>query len=80
MQLYISPQVIRPSYRLGKLQVEQVYLVDPYDRKWVITMNNGDQYLTIRGLSLAHAGVMRGRETTEWAGILFGRSEKEPKV
>ena len=58
-----------PSYRLSK----PIDTKSPYDTRWVITLNNGTQFLTVKTLSIARAGVMRGRGTIVWVVIPYYR-------
>lgn len=46
------------------------------NRRWVITMNDGRQYLTVKTLSYAAAANMRGRGTIAWSVIPYERRDQ----
>ncbi|KAF8963675.1 hypothetical protein BDZ97DRAFT_988602 [Flammula alnicola] len=69
IKLYLSPGIVIPSYRLDSDR--EAYSTNPYDTKWVIKFSNGKEYLTVKTLSIARAGIMRGRGTLTWVVVPY---------
>ncbi len=79
MKIYVQPNEVVESYRLTSETALDVFATDSYKKRWVITLNDGTQYLTVKVMSVARARVMRGRATLVWAVVRFidGQPGKE---
>lgn len=51
--------------------------VAPYDRRWVITMNDQKEYVTIKTQSCVQVEIMRGRGTIVWLVVPYGEGSQE---
>ncbi|KAF9031202.1 hypothetical protein BDZ89DRAFT_1111886 [Hymenopellis radicata] len=71
MKIYVQPNEVVESYRLTSETALDVFATDSYKKRWVITLNDGTQYLTVKVMSVARARVMRGRATLVWAVVRF---------
>ncbi|KAF8882639.1 hypothetical protein CPB85DRAFT_1442569 [Mucidula mucida] len=68
-----------PKHFIRIIASADVFATDSYKKRWVITLNDGTQYLTVKVMSVARARVMRGRATLVWAVVRFidGQPSKE---
>jgi hypothetical protein len=71
MKLLVSPNVAEFPYQPTEEFVNS-YDHAPHNRQWVITMNSGTQYVTVRTVSAIRAEFMRGRGTLVWVVVRFG--------
>jgi len=58
----------------------RAYQEAPHDRRWVITMNDGLEYVTVETVSSIRAGFMRGRGSIVWVVVPFNGAKDESKV
>ena len=61
-------------------QFIQAYKAAPYNRRWVIRMNAGNEYVTVRTVSSVRAGFMRGRGSIAWVVVPYGKGKQGSKV
>lgn len=80
-RLLVSSNQALPSYKPTAEFIE-AYKAAPYNRRWVITMNSGLEYMTVKTVSYVQAGFMRGRGPIVWVVVPYGegKQESEPKV
>jgi len=64
-----------PSYRPN-----EAYKTARHNRQWVISMNDGMKYVTVKTVSSVRAGFMRGRGSIVWAVVPFNKAKEEFKV
>ncbi|GLB35546.1 hypothetical protein LshimejAT787_0211110 [Lyophyllum shimeji] len=79
MRLYVSPTESVPSFQLDAKSVA-AYRANPYDTRWVIRLNDGTEYLTVKTLSIARAGIMRGRGTIAWVVVPVDQTEQQSEI
>ena len=60
IKLLVSPGHAVPSYTPNEDFIK-AYRDAPHDRRWVITMKDGSEYLTVQTVSSVRAGFFRGR-------------------
>ena len=77
----MSPNDAVPSYQPND-QFLGAYQTAPNDRQWVIKMNDGNEYVTVRTVTSVRAGFMRGRGGIVWVVVPFGKGtwKRESKV
>jgi hypothetical protein len=73
--LVASNQAI-PSYR-PTAEFIKAYESAPYNRRWVVKMNSGKEYVTVRTVSFVQAGFMRGRGPIVWVVVPYGEGKQE---
>jgi len=73
--LVASNQAI-PSYT-PTVEFVEAYKAAPYNRRWVIKMNSGKEYVTVRTVSFVQAGFMRGRGPIVWVVVPYGEGNQE---
>lgn len=71
MKFYVSPKHIFHTFDLDPEAFDIYVKTSNQKKRWVITCNNGKEYLTVRTLCLAAARIMRGRTCVVWAVVLF---------
>jgi hypothetical protein len=76
IKLLVSTNQAVPSYRPTPEFID-AYKAAPYNRRWVITMNNQKQYVTIRTQSYVQAGFLRGRGSIVWVVVPYGEGRQE---
>lgn len=81
IRLFVSNHQAVPSYTPTAEFIE-AYKTAPYNRRWVIKMNSGMEYVTVRTVSYVQAGFMRGRGPIVWVVVPYdeGKQESESKV
>jgi len=55
----------------------EAYKAAPYNRRCVIKMNSGEEYVTVRTVSYVQAGFMCGRGPIVWIVVPYGEGEQE---
>lgn len=79
IKLLVSANQAAPSYKPTP-QFLKEYEVAPYNRRWVIKMNSGKEYVTVRTVSFVQAGFMRGRGPIVWVVVPYGQGDQGSKV
>ena len=79
IKMLVSPTQAVPSYKPNE-EFIKAYQDARHNRRWVIKMNDGSEYVTVETVSSVRAGFMRGRGSIAWVVVPFGREKKESKV
>ena len=75
----MSPNQAVSSFKPNEEFVRS-YLTAPHNRRWVIRMNDGSEYVTIDTVSSVKAGFLRGRGSIAWVVVPFNVAKDESKV
>jgi len=60
IKMLVSPNQAVSSYKSNE-ELIRAYQEAPHNRRWVITMNDGSEYVMVETVSSVRAGFMRGR-------------------
>jgi len=77
--MLVSPSQAVSSYKPNEDFI-RAYQEAPHNRRWVITMNDGLEYVTVETVSSVRAGFMRGRGSIVWVVVPFNGAKDESKV
>ena len=75
IKLLVSPSHAVPSY-LPNEDFIKAYQAAPHNRQWVITMNDGSEFMTVETVSSVRAGFIRGRGSIAWVVVPFNDDEE----
>jgi hypothetical protein len=78
VKLLVSPTTAVPSYTPNEGFIE-AYKAAPHNRRWVIRMNDGSEYVTVETVSSVRAGFMRGRGSIVWVVVPFNNAKAKEK-
>lgn len=79
VKLLVSPTTAVSSYIPNEDFID-AYQVAPHNRRWVIMMNDGSEYVTVETVSSVRAGFMRGRGSIVWVVVPFNNAQEKSKV
>jgi len=79
IKLLVSPNQAVSSFNPNEEFVRS-YQTGPHNRRWVIRMNDGSEYVTIETVSSVRAGFLRGRGSIAWVVVPFNFAKDESKV
>jgi len=79
IKLLVSPNYAVPLYMPNEDFIK-AYEAAPHNRRWVITMNDGMEYVTVETVSSVRAGFMRGRGSIVWVVVPFNNTESPKYV
>ena len=79
IKLLVSPNQAVSSFRPNE-EFVRAYQAAPHNRRWVIRMNDGSEYVSIETVSSVRAGFLRGRGSIAWVVVPFNPARDESKV